>query len=110
VKETKPKPDGKLSQEAEDFAEEFKIEDTPGQLLLRQAGRYLDMGRAAQAQIAEQGLLVTVGSGNPKPNPMLKVERLAWVGFTDAMRMLHLETNAPAAWGGGKRHATQAHR
>ncbi|CAN0488124.1 unnamed protein product [Phaeothamnion confervicola] len=76
---------------------EFAIEDAAGRLLVDTAARAFDRMTAAREEITKSGMLVADRFGQPRPHPMLTVERDARTALMTALRGLHLEIDPPEA-------------
>src|SRR5438552_12288015 len=70
---------------------EFGIEDPAGQTILRTGLEALERLRAAQAEVARDGITVIDRHGQRKAHPALAVERDARTGLLSAFRLLRLD-------------------
>jgi hypothetical protein len=79
--------------------DEFKIDDSPGLLLLGEALRAWDRAREAGAAVAKDGTIVKDRFGVPKAHPGVAIERDARTSMLAAFRALHLDVEPPKAVG-----------
>lgn len=79
--------------------DEFKIDDSPGLLLLGEALRAWDRAREASVAIARDGTIVKDRFGVPKAHPGVAIERDARASMLAAFRALHLDVEPPKAVG-----------
>lgn len=78
---------------------EFRIDDSPGLLLLGEALRAWDRAREAGAAIAQDGAIVKDRFGVPRAHPAIAIERDARTSMLAAFRALRLDTEPPKAVG-----------
>lgn len=92
---TIPKPTAALSREAKNWwreiVTEYGIADSGGLLLLRTALEALDRMRQAQKAIKTDGAVVRDRFGQPKPHPLLTIERDSRAAMIGALRALNLD-------------------
>jgi P27 family predicted phage terminase small subunit len=70
---------------------EYALDDPAGLLLLQTGMEAFDRMKAAQAQIARDGQTVLDRFDQPKPHPMLTVERDARAQLLAALKALNLD-------------------
>lgn len=89
------KPPKRLSVEAQEWwrnlLEEYGIEDEAGRLLLQTAMEALDRMRLAQNAVKRSGATYKDRFGQPKPHPLLSVERDARAAMLAALKALNLD-------------------
>lgn len=86
---------GHLSKEARrwwrELQAEYQIDDAAGLLLLQTACEAHDRMKMAQAEIERDGQTVMDRFEQPKPHPMLTVERDARAAMLAALKQLNLD-------------------
>lgn len=91
----KPIPPDHLTAAARDWwlalVADYAITDRAGLLLLTQAAEAWDRARECREAIKRDGVTYTDKAGQPKPHPLLSVERDCRAGFLAAMKHLHID-------------------
>lgn len=91
----KPKAPKHLSREAKTFwkqvAEEYAIDDSAGLRILLTACEALDAMRAAEAQVAADGLMIPDAKGRSAIHPATKVVRDSRSQMLLALKQLNLD-------------------
>jgi len=86
---------GHLSQEARklwcDLVDEYAIGDVAGLAILRTALEAFDRCQAARESIQRNTMLIVGRDGQPKPHPLLTVERDSRAAFLQGLKSLNLD-------------------
>jgi P27 family predicted phage terminase small subunit len=80
---------------------DFAVADSAGLALLAAACEARDRADAAREAIAKAGMTFTDSKGNPRPHPLLAVERDSRAAVVSALRALNLDVE-PALAGPGR--------
>ena len=86
--------------------DDFALDDAAGLALLTAACDARDRAEAAREAIARDGMTFRDSKGNPRPHPLLAVERDARAAAVSALRALNLDiepTGAPGRPAGGSK-------